>query len=83
MYKRKKGFCPYCDRAERLLRDNGCDSIRYIYVDEDPDNLEEMLSRSSQRSVPQVFINGQHVGGADALSTAAASGELGRLLSSD
>ncbi|WP_092483777.1 glutaredoxin domain-containing protein [Candidatus Ichthyocystis hellenicum] len=83
MYKRKSGFCPYCDRAERLLRENGCDSINYIYVDEDPSKLEEMVNRSSMRSMPQVFINGQHIGGADALSELAASGELDRLLSLD
>ncbi|WP_242645210.1 glutaredoxin 3 [Candidatus Ichthyocystis hellenicum] len=82
IYKRKNGPCPYCDRAERLLREKGFTDISFIYVDEDPTKLEEMMERSSKRSIPQIFINGQHVGGSDDLAAAYASGELDRLLSS-
>ncbi len=49
-------------------------------MDENPVKREEMMTRSGRRTVPQIFINGQSIGGFDDLSALNASGELDNLL---
>lgn len=80
LYKKKTGFCPYCDRAVRLLEENGFHDITYIYVDESSERREEMEARCSARSVPQIFIDGEYVGGFDALSALFREGGLTRFM---
>ncbi len=72
-------WCGYCAAARALLRQKGVE-FREIDVDEDPKLREEMLARSGRRTVPQVFIGEQHVGGYDDLKALNLSGELDRLL---
>lgn len=72
-------ICPYCRNAKQLLTQKGV-SYEEILVDEDPAKLEEMMTRSGRRTVPQIFINGQSIGGFDDLSALNASGELDNLL---
>ena len=74
-------FCPYCHAAQRLLESKGA---RYEVrsVDGDGAMRREMMSRSGHHSVPQVFIDGAHVGGFDDLAELDAGGELDRLLDS-
>jgi glutaredoxin 3 len=56
--------CPYCVRAEALLRQRGVTDIEKVRVDLDPGRRDEMLSRSGgRRTVPQIFIGETHVGG--------------------
>ncbi|WP_050816835.1 glutaredoxin domain-containing protein [Rickettsiella massiliensis] len=55
-------------------------SYEEILVDENPVKREEMMTRSGRRTVPQIFINGQSIGGFDDLSALNASGELDNLL---
>ncbi len=71
--------CPYCQRAKALLDGKGV-SYQEFDVSTDAAKLKEMLDRSQRRTVPQIFIDGQHVGGSDDLSAAERSGELDRLL---
>ena len=76
------GWCPYCQRARGLLSKKGI-QVREIDVDDDPKLREEMIARSSRRTVPQVFIGEKHVGGCDDLFALDARGELDRLIQGD
>jgi glutaredoxin 3 len=72
-------YCPYCTRARQLLENKG---IEYtdIQVDEKPDKREEMIAKSGRSSVPQIFINGQHIGGCDDMYALEYQGQLDKLL---
>jgi glutaredoxin 3 len=73
--------CPYCVRAEQLLKRKGVADVEKIRVDLDPSRREEMLARSNgQRTVPQIFIGETHVGGCDDLHELERRGELDALL---
>ena len=73
------GWCPYCVRARALLERKGL-TFREIKVDEDPAEREAMLARSGgRRTVPQIFIGEQHVGGFDELYALDKSGQLDAL----
>lgn len=72
--------CAYCERARRLLTAKGA-AYREIFVDEDADLLDSMIKRAGGRkTVPQIFIDGRHVGGFDDLNALDKSGELDPLL---
>jgi glutaredoxin 3 len=73
-------WCPYCERARRLLRAKGA-AIEEIDVESAAEKRTEMISRSGRRSVPQIFIGEQHVGGSDDLADLEAAGKLDALLS--
>ena len=72
--------CPYCVRAERLLRAKGVTDIDKIRVDLDTARRIEMVQRTGRRTVPQIFIGERHVGGFDELYALDKAGELDRLL---
>lgn len=72
--------CPYCQMAERLLNQKGVTQIEKIRVDLDPGQRELMMQITGRRTVPQIYIGEQHVGGFDDLSALDAAGELGPLL---
>lgn len=73
--------CPYCVRAEALLRRKGVIEIEKIRVDLDPAKRQEMEARvPGARTVPQIFIDGQHVGGCDDLYELDRQGKLDALL---
>lgn len=72
--------CPYCQRAERLLRERGVRDIEKIRVDLDPERRAEMIRKCGRRSVPQIWIGGQHVGGCDDLEAIEHAGRLDELL---
>jgi len=74
------GTCPYCIRAEGLLRRKGVD-FEKIRVDLDPARREEMMRRSGRRTVPQIFIGERHIGGCDDLHELDHAGGLDPLLS--
>lgn len=74
--------CPYCTAAKNLLKARGL-SWEEVRIDTDPAQRERMLERSGgRRTVPQIFINDQHVGGYDDLVAADRSGKLKTLLES-
>lgn len=72
--------CPYCQRAEQLLRARGVDSIEKIRIDLEPARRDEMIERTGRRTVPQIFIGSTHVGGFDDLAALDRAGGLTPLL---
>lgn len=74
--------CPYCINAERLLLSKGVSKIEKIRVDLDPEQRLVMEQRTHRRTVPQIFINGQHVGGYDDIVALDRAGKLMPLLHS-
>jgi len=75
------GVCPYCLRAEALLKARGVDQIEKVRVDLEPERRDEMVTRSGRRTVPQIFIGETHVGGFDDLAALDRDGKLAPLLS--
>ena len=75
--------CPYCVRAEQLLRARGVDEIEKVRVDLDPERRTEMMEKTARRTVPQIFVGDTHVGGCDALIALAQAGKLIPLLSGE
>lgn len=74
-----KATCPYCHRAKALLNSKGA-AFDEIAIDGDTQKREVMIERSGRTTVPQVFINGQHIGGCDDLQALDARGGLDPLL---
>ncbi|WP_213992480.1 glutaredoxin 3 [Sodalis sp. dw_96] len=74
-----KSTCPYCHRAKALLTRKHV-VFQEIPIDGDADKREEMIKRSGRNTVPQIFIDGQHVGGCDDLHALDARGGLDPLL---
>ncbi|MFO7642303.1 MAG: glutaredoxin 3 [Candidatus Competibacteraceae bacterium] len=72
--------CPFCRRAEELLKNKGVADLEKIAVDRDPELLQTMMARTGRRSVPQIFIGEIHVGGYDDLAELARAGRLDALL---
>ncbi|HWS27033.1 MAG TPA: glutaredoxin 3 [Xanthomonadales bacterium] len=72
--------CPYCIAAKGLLARKGFTSIDEIRVDLNPALRDEMIARTRLRTVPQIFINGQHVGGHDDMVALDRAGKLDPLL---
>lgn len=74
-----KATCPFCHRAKALLQSKGA-PFNEIAIDNDPKKREEMIERSGRTTVPQIFIDGQHIGGCDDLHALDAKGGLDPLL---
>ncbi|HTC19094.1 MAG TPA: glutaredoxin 3 [Stellaceae bacterium] len=73
-------FCPYCARARSLLAKKGVDYAD-IDVMADTAKRDEMVARSGGRqTVPQIFIDGSHIGGSDELAALDRAGKLDALL---
>ena len=75
--------CPYCIRAEQLLRSRGVVDIEKVRVDLDPARRDEMVAKTSRRTVPQIFIGNTHVGGCDDLIALDRAGKLAPLLAGE
>ncbi|MCW8106903.1 glutaredoxin 3 [Alteromonas ponticola] len=62
-----KGYCPYCHRAKALFAEKGVEFKEYA-IDVQPELRDEMITRANGGwTVPQIFINEQHIGGCDDL----------------
>lgn len=72
--------CPFCIRAEALLKARGITDIEKIRIDLDPSRRQEMMARTGRRTVPQIYIGETHVGGYDDLSALDREGKLLPLL---
>jgi len=68
-------FCPYCMRARRLLKSKGVE-FEEIRVGAGNDRWREMEEKSGRNTVPQIFINGESVGGYDDIALLNQKGEL-------
>ena len=72
-------YCPYCTKAKALLQSKNVDFIEYE-VAYDDQLRQESLNRSGRTSVPQIFIDGKHIGGCDDLYALDSADELDSLL---
>jgi glutaredoxin 3 len=73
-------FCPYCSRAKSLLKRKGVD-FQEIDVMMDSGKRQEMVQLAKGRqTVPQIFIDGEGIGGSDELHALEAQGKLDALL---
>ncbi|HEY5761575.1 MAG TPA: glutaredoxin 3 [Rhodocyclaceae bacterium] len=72
--------CPYCIRAEQLLKSKGVAEIEKVRIDLDPVRQQEMIERTGRRTVPQIYIGETHVGGCDDLYALDRAGKLDPLL---
>lgn len=74
-----KPFCSFCARAKELLLGKMV-KVCEIDISKTPSLRDEMINKTGRKTVPQVFIEGQHIGGWDDLSSLDAKGELDRIL---
>jgi glutaredoxin 3 len=75
-----KAFCGFCSRAKALLDRKGA-GFQEIDVTMDRAGFDAMVDRAhGRRTVPQIFIDGKHIGGSDDLAELEAKGELDALL---
>ena len=72
--------CPYCVRAEHLLKRKGILEIEKIRVDTQPELRDRMIEITGRRSVPQIFINDRHIGGYDDMASLDQDGKLDEIL---
>jgi len=72
--------CPFCQSAERLLEKKGVTDVEKVRVDLQPALRAEMMKRSGRRTVPQIWIDGRHIGGCDDLYALEHGGQLDALL---
>ena len=73
-------YCPFCTRAKKLLANKKVE-FNEIDLSENPDKFEEMLSKSNgARTVPQIFVNGEHIGDCDHIHDLDQKGELDKIL---
>ena len=73
-------YCPFCIRAKKLLSNKKVE-FNEIDLSENPDKFEEMLSKSNgARTVPQIFVNGEHIGDCDHIHDLDQKGELDKIL---
>ena len=75
--------CPFCVRAEQLLRARGVTEIEKVRVDLDPERRAEMMEKTGRRTVPQIYIGNTHVGGCDDLIALDHAGKLLPLLAGE
>jgi glutaredoxin 3 len=73
-------WCPFCRRAEALLRAKGVVEIEMIEVVLDAQGRAELQARTGRRTVPQIYIGETHVGGCDDLQALDRAGKLEPLL---
>ncbi|XP_028781400.1 glutaredoxin-C3 [Neltuma alba] len=78
-----KSYCPYCLRAKRIFKElNEQPFVVELDLRDDGYRIQNvLLDLVGRRTVPQIFVNGKHIGGSDDLKAAVESGELQKLLS--
>jgi len=74
-----KGYCPYCKRTKATLDNLGL-AYEEFEITESKKLTEEMIQRSGRKTVPQVFIGNEHIGGNDDFHNALREGKLAYLL---
>lgn len=77
-----KNICPYCTKAKTLLQSKE-QPFTEISLDKHPELIEEMVKKSQRTTVPQIFINGQSIGGFDDMNALNQQGKLDKLLQKD
>lgn len=72
-------YCPYCTQAKALLKHKGV-AFQEVDVGEDAARRDQMIEESGRRTVPQIFIDGDPIGGFDELRALDEEGKLDTLL---
>ena len=73
-------LCAFCDRAKALLNKKRV-SFKEINLASDPNKMDEMIKKTNgMRTVPQIFVDEQHIGGNDKLQALENEGKLNSLL---
>ena len=73
-------LCVFCDRAKALLNKKGV-AYKEINIASDPNKMDEMIKKTNgMKTIPQIFIDGQHIGGNDRLQALENEGKLNSLL---
>ena len=75
-------WCPDCRRAKALLTKKGV-AVTEVDIEASAETRKAMIDVSGRSTVPQIFINGTHVGGSDDLAELEANGELDKLLATN
>ena len=78
-----KQYCPHCSAAKELLKKNGVKGVKVREINKEEDGLETqaiLYHITKQRTVPNIFIAGKHIGGNSELQRLARSGELKKML---
>lgn len=73
-------YCPFCDRAKNLLDNKGI-QYKVINLTSDPFELTKLKERTGMKTVPQIFIGDEFIGGFQELSDLNQSGELDKKIS--
>ena len=73
-------MCPFCIRAEQLLKRKGVADIEKVRVDLQPEERRVMMERTGRRTVPQIYIGETYVGGCEELFALEHAGKLDPLL---
>ena len=72
--------CPYCIRAKQILKARGVQHIEEVRIDLSEAERDHMMALTGRRTVPQIFIGEQHIGGCDDLMALDSQGGLVPLL---
>ena len=72
-------ICPYCNNAKKLLAQKGV-AVEELRIDREPHLRQEMMDKSGQRTVPQIWIGSTHVGGFTDMLALDRAGKLDSLL---
>jgi len=77
-----KSYCPFCQKTKALFEDLGVEATVFELnqMDDGADIQDALLEITGQRTVPNTFINGKHMGGNDDVQSANSSGKLKELL---
>lgn len=73
-------YCPYCVKAKQLLRNKSVDFEEVDLTNDDAGRIKLVEKSGGRKTVPQIFVDGKHIGGFDDLSALDAKGELDSLL---
>ncbi len=73
-------YCPYCVKAKQLLRTKGLEFEEIDLTNDDAGRMQLVEKSGGRKTVPQIFVNGQHIGGCDDLFSLDAKKELDTLL---
>lgn len=78
-----KNYCPYCDRAKQFVKAKNLEFIE-VNITSDTKLQAECFSKSNgQKTVPQIFFGGTHIGGFDDMVALQKAGKLDEILQSE
>ena len=74
-----KDYCPYCKRAAAILKQKNVE-FQELDVTQDQETFDKAIAKSGCRTVPQLFVDGEYIGGHDDMVALEAQGKLNELL---